>query len=57
MTGLPAMSLPIGFNKDHLPIGLQIIGNYFKEDVIYQLAAYIEDKVKLDFNPKGGMTC
>ncbi len=44
MTGLPALSLPIG-KKEKLPIGLQIIGDYFKEDVIYQLASFIEKEV------------
>jgi len=46
LTGLPALSLPIGVNEKGLPIGLQIIGNYFKEDVIYQLASFIEESVK-----------
>jgi len=45
MAGLPAMSLPIGTNKKGLPIGMQIIGNYFKEDVIYQLASFIEGEL------------
>ena len=53
MAGLPALSLPIGFNHDHLPIGLHIIGNYFEEAKIYQLANYIEQELKLDLNPKG----
>jgi len=57
MTGLPALSLPVGFNKDNLPIGLQIIGNYFDESRIYQLAAYLEEQLKLDLNPKGGSSC
>lgn len=47
MAGLPALSLPIGF-KDNLPLGMQIIGNYFKEDVIYQLASFIEKELNLD---------
>ncbi len=42
MTGLPALSLPIGYNEEKLPIGMQIIGNYYKEEVIYQLASFIE---------------
>jgi aspartyl-tRNA(Asn)/glutamyl-tRNA(Gln) amidotransferase subunit A len=54
MAGLPALSLPIGFNKEHLPIGLHIIGNYFEESKIYQLASYIEKELNLDLNPKGG---
>jgi aspartyl-tRNA(Asn)/glutamyl-tRNA(Gln) amidotransferase subunit A len=53
MAGLPALSLPIGFNHDHLPIGLHIIGNYFEEAKIYQLASFIEQELKLDLNPKG----
>jgi aspartyl-tRNA(Asn)/glutamyl-tRNA(Gln) amidotransferase subunit A len=54
MAGLPALSLPIGFNHDHLPIGLHIIGNYFEEAKIYQLASFIEQELNLDLNPKGG---
>ena len=52
MAGLPAMSLPIGFNHEHMPIGLHIIGNYFKEDVIYELASYLEEKLALDLEVK-----
>ena len=52
MAGLPSLSMPIGFNHDKLPIGMQIIGNYFKEDKIYQLASFIEDYLKLDTYPK-----
>ncbi len=52
MAGLPALSMPIGFLKD-LPVGMHIIGNYFKEDVIYQLASYIEGKLNLNMDPRG----
>ena len=31
LTGTPAMSIPCGFTRDGLPIGLQIQGNYFDE--------------------------
>lgn len=48
MAGLPAMSIPIGFNHDHMPIGMQIIGNYFKEEEIYELASYVESTLNLD---------
>lgn len=54
MAGLPGLSLPVGFNHDHLPIGMHIIGNYFEEDKIYQLASFIEQELNLDLNPKGG---
>lgn len=52
MAGLPALSLPIGFNHDHLPIGMHIIGNYFEEEKIYWLASFIEEQLKLDMTPK-----
>lgn len=54
MAGLPSLSMPIGFNSEHLPIGLQIIGNYYQEDLIYQLGSFLENALKLDLNPKGG---
>jgi aspartyl-tRNA(Asn)/glutamyl-tRNA(Gln) amidotransferase subunit A len=31
LAGLPGMSVPCGLDKNNLPIGLQIIGNYFDE--------------------------
>ncbi|MCB0355962.1 MAG: Asp-tRNA(Asn)/Glu-tRNA(Gln) amidotransferase subunit GatA [Bdellovibrionales bacterium] len=46
LAGLPAASVPIGFDQKGLPIGLQIIGNYFKEEDIFSLAQYIEQQQK-----------
>ena len=31
LAGLPGMSVPCGFGSDNMPVGLQIIGNYFDE--------------------------
>ena len=31
LAGLPAMSVPAGFGAQGMPVGLQLIGNYFKE--------------------------
>lgn len=52
MAGLPGMNVPIGFNKDNMPIGLHIIGDSFEEAKMYQLAAFIEKKLNLDLNAK-----
>ena len=53
MAGLPGLSLPIGFSKDKLPIGLHVIGNRFEEAKIYQLASFLENKLKLNLDPRG----
>ena len=42
LAGLPAMSLPCGFNQVGLPIGLQMIGNYFKEAEMLQVADHYQ---------------
>ena len=31
LAGLPAINAPVGFDKDSLPVGLQLIGNYWSE--------------------------
>jgi len=31
LAGLPGMSVPAGFGSGNMPVGLQLIGNYFKE--------------------------
>lgn len=38
LAGLPAMSVPCGFNANDLPIGMQLIGNYFSEARLLQVA-------------------
>lgn len=37
LAGLPAISIPAGF-KDHLPIGMQIMGNHFSEARLLNIA-------------------
>jgi aspartyl-tRNA(Asn)/glutamyl-tRNA(Gln) amidotransferase subunit A len=36
--GLPAISIPCGFTQGGLPIGLQIAGPHWREDLVFQLA-------------------
>ncbi len=36
--GTPAMTVPCGFSKDGLPIGLQIVGPAYREPTVLQLA-------------------
>jgi aspartyl-tRNA(Asn)/glutamyl-tRNA(Gln) amidotransferase subunit A len=38
LAGLPGMSIPCGFDEQGLPIGLQIIANVLREDLIFQVA-------------------
>lgn len=42
MAGLPGLNIPLGKNKENMPFGLHIIGNYFEEAKMYQLASFIE---------------
>lgn len=54
MAGLPGLNLPIGFDSNKMPIGMQIIGDSFEEAKIYKLASYLEEKLNLELNPNGG---
>ena len=38
LAGLPGMSIPCGFDNGGLPVGLQIIGNYFSEARMLNIA-------------------
>ncbi|TVQ06308.1 MAG: Asp-tRNA(Asn)/Glu-tRNA(Gln) amidotransferase subunit GatA [Leptolyngbya sp. DLM2.Bin27] len=37
LAGLPGLSLPCGFDDQGLPIGLQIIGNALREDLLFEV--------------------
>jgi aspartyl-tRNA(Asn)/glutamyl-tRNA(Gln) amidotransferase subunit A len=43
--GLPAISVPCGFTKGGLPIGLQIAGPRWREDLVLRLASAYESAV------------
>ncbi|PZP30696.1 MAG: Asp-tRNA(Asn)/Glu-tRNA(Gln) amidotransferase GatCAB subunit A [Roseateles depolymerans] len=38
LAGLPGMSVPVGFGEGGMPVGLQLIGNYFKEGQLLHTA-------------------
>ena len=48
LAGLPGISLPSGLSSNGLPLGIQIIGNYFQEKKLLQLSHLIEKE--LSFN-------
>lgn len=42
-SGQPAMSLPMDWSDDGLPIGSQVVAAYGREDLLFGLAAQVED--------------
>jgi len=42
LAGVPAISIPCGFSKNGLPIGLQIIGRHFDEETVIRAAYTFE---------------
>lgn len=43
LAGIPALSVPAGLDSSGLPIGLQIMGNHFNEQMILNIAAAVEE--------------
>jgi aspartyl-tRNA(Asn)/glutamyl-tRNA(Gln) amidotransferase subunit A len=41
LAGLPALNIPVGFSNG-LPVGIQLIGNYFSENRMLKFAYFIE---------------
>jgi aspartyl-tRNA(Asn)/glutamyl-tRNA(Gln) amidotransferase subunit A len=46
IAGLPGISLPCGFDKIGLPIGLQIMAPQKRENLVYQIAKCFEDNTE-----------
>jgi aspartyl-tRNA(Asn)/glutamyl-tRNA(Gln) amidotransferase subunit A len=43
LAGVPALSLPCGFDQEGMPIGMQMIGKHFDEATILRLAHHYEE--------------
>ncbi len=46
LAGIPALSLPCGFSKEGLPIGLQIMAKPFDEEMIFKIAHSYEQNTE-----------
>jgi len=46
LAGVPAISIPCGFDKNNLPIGLQIIASTFQEEKLLRIARMFEREIK-----------
>ena len=42
MSGHPAISLPCGWTDDGLPVGVQLVAPWYREDLLLQVAAAFE---------------
>jgi aspartyl-tRNA(Asn)/glutamyl-tRNA(Gln) amidotransferase subunit A len=50
LAGIPGMSIPCGFSKKGLPIGLQLMGKHFNEEMLFKVAYNFEQAT--DFHKK-----
>ena len=51
LAGVPAISIPCGLSSDGLPIGTQLIGNFWSEATLLNLAHKYESEFPLDARP------
>lgn len=51
LAGVPAISVPCGLSSEGLPIGLQLIGNFWSENVLLNLASVYENGFPLNAKP------
>jgi aspartyl-tRNA(Asn)/glutamyl-tRNA(Gln) amidotransferase subunit A len=47
LAGIPGISVPCGMSSNGLPIGAQLLGNHFREEILLTAAAAIERAIPL----------
>jgi aspartyl-tRNA(Asn)/glutamyl-tRNA(Gln) amidotransferase subunit A len=53
LAGLPGMSVPAGFGAGNMPVGLQLIGNYFKEAQLLNAAHRLQQATDFHLRKPG----
>ena len=48
LAGIPGISVPCGYTKSGLPMGVQFITSHFEEGKLLQIAAAYEDRAKIE---------
>ena len=43
LTGCPAISIPCGYSREGLPVGIQVVAKPYQERRLLQVAAWIEN--------------
>lgn len=46
LAGIPGLSVPAGFSKSGLPIGMQLLGPHFSEDLLFKVGHAYEQQTK-----------
>ncbi len=54
LAGLVGLSLPVGFSREGLPVGLQVIGPRFSEPLVFKFSYQLEEALGLDTRPPLG---
>ncbi|HRD97611.1 MAG TPA: amidase family protein, partial [Rubrivivax sp.] len=54
LAGLPGMSVPAGFGHGGMPVGLQLIGNYFEEGLLLHTAHALQQATDFHTRTPGG---
>jgi len=55
LAGLPGMSVPAGFGAGNMPVGLQMIGNYFKEAQLLNAAHRLQQATDFHLQKPAGV--
>ncbi len=55
LAGLPGMSVPAGFGEGGMPVGLQLIGNYFQEGRLLNAAHRLQQATDFHLRVPGGL--
>lgn len=46
VSGKPALSVPIGFDRNGMPVGMQILGDSFREDLLFRIGNAYQKSTK-----------